>query len=134
MSDGRHCLRCARNAWQKLGNMNPEEAMEQYVALLSDRVPGWKKENYCVSPHFLRRCESIISCFPPSIYCLDCSTDMPLFMQVNEKVESEEPGKPDAVAPPDTSLFTGDQTDHTHERWFVDGFIGQHKLINSSQF
>ncbi|TXG52515.1 hypothetical protein EZV62_021684 [Acer yangbiense] len=44
--DGRHCLRCARNAWQKLGNMNPEEAMEQYVTLLSDRVPGWREENH----------------------------------------------------------------------------------------
>lgn len=49
MSDGRHCLRCARNAWQKLGNMSPEEAMEQYVTLLSDRVPGWMEENYSVS-------------------------------------------------------------------------------------
>ncbi|KAJ4701646.1 putative Acyl-CoA-binding domain 3 [Melia azedarach] len=34
------------NAWQKLGNMSPEEAMEQYVTLLSDRVPGWMEENY----------------------------------------------------------------------------------------
>ncbi|KAK2660160.1 hypothetical protein Ddye_006693 [Dipteronia dyeriana] len=34
------------NAWQKLGNMNPEEAMEQYVTLLSDRVPGWREENH----------------------------------------------------------------------------------------
>ncbi|KAH9689869.1 hypothetical protein KPL70_015654 [Citrus sinensis] len=95
-----HCLRCARNAWQKLGNMNPEEAMERYVALLSDRVPDWKEENY----------------------------------HVNDKLESEETVKPDAVAPSDTGSFTGDQTDHTHERWSVDGFIGQYKLINSSQF
>ncbi|KDP41642.1 hypothetical protein JCGZ_16049 [Jatropha curcas] len=29
------------NAWQRLGNMNPEVAMEQYVALVSDKVPGW---------------------------------------------------------------------------------------------
>lgn len=70
------------NAWQKLGNMNPEEAMEQYVALLSDRVPDWKEENY----------------------------------HVNDKLESEETVKPDAVAPSDTGSFTGDQTDHTHER------------------
>ncbi|KAI9200104.1 hypothetical protein LWI28_002806 [Acer negundo] len=34
------------NAWQKLGNMSPEEAMEQYVTLLSDRVPGWREENH----------------------------------------------------------------------------------------
>ncbi|XP_043708918.1 acyl-CoA-binding domain-containing protein 3-like isoform X2 [Telopea speciosissima] len=29
------------NAWQRLGNMNPEVAMEQYISLLSDSVPGW---------------------------------------------------------------------------------------------
>ncbi|KAF8404917.1 hypothetical protein HHK36_009812 [Tetracentron sinense] len=44
MSDGGHWLRCARNAWQQLGNMNPEEAMEQYIALLSDSIPGWMGE------------------------------------------------------------------------------------------
>ncbi|XVF39831.1 hypothetical protein PTKIN_Ptkin01aG0063700 [Pterospermum kingtungense] len=32
------------NAWQKLGNMSPDAAMEQYVALLSDRVPGWMED------------------------------------------------------------------------------------------
>ncbi|XP_006472276.2 acyl-CoA-binding domain-containing protein 3-like isoform X1 [Citrus sinensis] len=74
------------NAWQKLGNMNPEEAMERYVALLSDRVPDWKEENY----------------------------------HVNDKLESEETVKPDAVAPSDTGSFTGDQTDHTHERWSLE--------------
>ncbi|CAL0332754.1 unnamed protein product [Lupinus luteus] len=31
------------NAWQKLGNMNPEVAMEQYISLVSDKVPGWMK-------------------------------------------------------------------------------------------
>ncbi|XP_057504854.1 acyl-CoA-binding domain-containing protein 5-like isoform X1 [Actinidia eriantha] len=29
------------NAWQRLGNMNPEVAMEKYIALLSDKVPEW---------------------------------------------------------------------------------------------
>ncbi|PSS19716.1 Acyl-CoA-binding domain-containing protein [Actinidia chinensis var. chinensis] len=29
------------NAWKRLGNMNPEVAMEQYIALLSDKVPEW---------------------------------------------------------------------------------------------
>nr|CAD1830474.1 unnamed protein product [Ananas comosus var. bracteatus] len=29
------------NAWQSLGNMNPEVAMEQYVALLSGNIPEW---------------------------------------------------------------------------------------------
>ncbi|KAF8406230.1 hypothetical protein HHK36_008315 [Tetracentron sinense] len=44
MSDGGHWLRCARNAWQRLGNMNPEEAMEQYITLLSESVPRWMGE------------------------------------------------------------------------------------------
>ncbi|KAK8683908.1 hypothetical protein V6N13_039953 [Hibiscus sabdariffa] len=34
------------NAWQRLGNMNPEAAMEQYVTLLSDKVPGWMEGNF----------------------------------------------------------------------------------------
>ena len=34
---------CARNAWQKLGNMNPDVAMELYIALLSEKVPGWSQ-------------------------------------------------------------------------------------------
>ncbi|KAJ8762451.1 hypothetical protein K2173_007890 [Erythroxylum novogranatense] len=29
------------NAWQRLGNMNPEMAMEQYIALVSNKVPDW---------------------------------------------------------------------------------------------
>ncbi|KAI3491382.1 hypothetical protein L1887_44310 [Cichorium endivia] len=29
------------NAWQKLGNMDPDVAMEQYITLLSEKVPGW---------------------------------------------------------------------------------------------
>lgn len=32
------------NAWQKLGNMSPEVAMEQYISLLSDKFPGWMKD------------------------------------------------------------------------------------------
>ncbi|KAE9599998.1 putative FERM/acyl-CoA-binding protein, 3-helical bundle [Lupinus albus] len=32
------------NAWQKLGNMSPEVAMEQYISLVSDKVPGWIKD------------------------------------------------------------------------------------------
>lgn len=49
MSDRGHWLRCARNAWQKLGNMSPEVAMEQYIDLLSDRVPGWTEDKFAVS-------------------------------------------------------------------------------------
>ncbi|CAL0331775.1 unnamed protein product [Lupinus luteus] len=33
------------NAWQQLGNMRPELAMEQYISLLSESVPDWM-ENY----------------------------------------------------------------------------------------
>lgn len=29
------------NSWQKLESMNPEEAMEKYITILSDKVPGW---------------------------------------------------------------------------------------------
>ncbi|KAL0323014.1 UNVERIFIED_CONTAM: Acyl-CoA-binding domain-containing protein 3 [Sesamum angustifolium] len=29
------------NAWQRLGSMGREEAMEQYIRLLSDSIPGW---------------------------------------------------------------------------------------------
>ena len=49
MSDGGHCLRCARNAWQRLGNMNPEVAIEQYIALVTDKVPGWMEDTSTVS-------------------------------------------------------------------------------------
>uniref|UniRef100_A0A2N9ELY4 ACB domain-containing protein n=1 Tax=Fagus sylvatica TaxID=28930 RepID=A0A2N9ELY4_FAGSY len=34
------------NAWQRLGNMNPDVAMEQYINLLSDRVPGWMEDKF----------------------------------------------------------------------------------------
>ncbi|KAF7830562.1 subtilisin-like protease SBT1.7 [Senna tora] len=40
-----HFCQQSMNAWQKLGNMNPEVAMEQYVTLLSDKVPGWEQGN-----------------------------------------------------------------------------------------
>ncbi|XP_009615144.1 acyl-CoA-binding domain-containing protein 3 isoform X2 [Nicotiana tabacum] len=33
------------NAWQRMGSMNPEVAMEQYIELLSDHVPGWTHQN-----------------------------------------------------------------------------------------
>ncbi|KAM0942381.1 putative acyl-CoA-binding protein, ACBP [Dioscorea sansibarensis] len=31
-------------AWQKLGNMNPEVAMEQYINLLSESIPEWMEQ------------------------------------------------------------------------------------------
>lgn len=42
-------LHCARNAWQQLGNMSAEVAMEQYITLLSERVPGWMQDVHGVS-------------------------------------------------------------------------------------
>ncbi|MED6113206.1 hypothetical protein PIB30_068733 [Stylosanthes scabra] len=32
------------NAWQKLGNMTPDAAMEKYISVLSDKAPGWIKD------------------------------------------------------------------------------------------
>ncbi|PWA58784.1 FERM/acyl-CoA-binding protein, 3-helical bundle [Artemisia annua] len=31
------------DAWQKLGNMDPEVAMEKYITLLSEKVPEWSQ-------------------------------------------------------------------------------------------
>ncbi|XP_038717096.1 acyl-CoA-binding domain-containing protein 3-like isoform X2 [Tripterygium wilfordii] len=33
------------NAWQRLGSMSPEMAMEQYIEHLSEQVPGWIEDN-----------------------------------------------------------------------------------------
>ncbi|KAL3813661.1 hypothetical protein ACJIZ3_014929 [Penstemon smallii] len=33
------------NAWQKLGNMSQEIAMEKYVSILTKAIPQWKGEN-----------------------------------------------------------------------------------------
>ncbi|XP_048322595.1 acyl-CoA-binding domain-containing protein 3 [Ziziphus jujuba] len=33
------------NAWQRLGNMSPEMAMEQYITILSDNIPGWREDH-----------------------------------------------------------------------------------------
>ncbi|KAK9165931.1 hypothetical protein Scep_001122 [Stephania cephalantha] len=38
------------NAWRKLGNMSPAVAMEQYISILSEGIPGWegeKSDKYC---------------------------------------------------------------------------------------
>lgn len=39
----------ARNAWQQLGEMTPEMAMEQYIWLLSEKIPGWMRDQFRVS-------------------------------------------------------------------------------------
>ncbi|CAN8230739.1 unnamed protein product [Cochlearia groenlandica] len=36
------------NAWQKLGNMSQEEAMEQYLALVSKEIPGFMSTSHTV--------------------------------------------------------------------------------------
>ncbi|KAL5209016.1 hypothetical protein ABZP36_004639 [Zizania latifolia] len=33
------------SAWQKLGNMHPEIAMEKYMNILSETIPGWMGDN-----------------------------------------------------------------------------------------
>ncbi|RVW57451.1 hypothetical protein CK203_078852 [Vitis vinifera] len=47
------------NAWQRLGNMSPEAAMEQYVALLSRDIPGWSVDDPLEAVTYLFRCRSI---------------------------------------------------------------------------
>lgn len=32
---------CCRQAWQKLGAMPPEEAMEKYIELVTQLYPAW---------------------------------------------------------------------------------------------
>ncbi|XP_041021692.1 acyl-CoA-binding domain-containing protein 3-like [Juglans microcarpa x Juglans regia] len=34
------------NAWQRLGRMSPEVAMEQYIKILSDKVPAWMEGEF----------------------------------------------------------------------------------------
>lgn len=34
----------ARNAWQKLGNMPQEEAMHNYIGILTSIDPTWHKD------------------------------------------------------------------------------------------
>lgn len=53
MSGREGWLRCARNAWQKLGTMNPEAAMEQYIMLLNKSIPGLD-EKVCERSSFLQ--------------------------------------------------------------------------------
>jgi len=38
-----------RIAWRQLGVMSPEQAMEQYISLLSEIIPDWIAENPYVS-------------------------------------------------------------------------------------
>lgn len=118
MSDGRPCLRCARNAWQRLGNMNPEEAMEQYVKLLSERVPGWMEEHCSVSL-FLMHCQIMFSLVNSTSSTVWIIIRMPFSMQGDNKLESHKAGIPDAAAPELVS-FSDHQTNFTHKRLFAE--------------
>lgn len=42
-----------RSAWQKLGNMNPEIAMEKYMNLLSETIPGWMMNETLVIYYYI---------------------------------------------------------------------------------
>ncbi|KAE8725747.1 Detected protein of unknown function [Hibiscus syriacus] len=55
------------NAWQRLGNMNPEAAMEQYVTLLSDKVPGWMEDNSDGERNFRSADEGVPGSIAPDI-------------------------------------------------------------------
>lgn len=39
--EGPFLMACARNAWQKLGIIGPEEAMHRYIAVVSEISPSW---------------------------------------------------------------------------------------------
>ncbi len=41
----RETLRCCRNAWRRLGNMNQDTAMERYIELLSGSIPWWLQDD-----------------------------------------------------------------------------------------
>lgn len=62
MSDREGWLRCARNAWQKLGTMNPEAAMEQYIMLLNKSIPGLD-EKVCEGSSFFSLCITVTPFF-----------------------------------------------------------------------
>lgn len=53
--------------------MSPDTAMDQYVTMLSDKVPRWKEETCVVSPLLLGAPDLIAAYpfpFPPVIECM----------------------------------------------------------------
>lgn len=42
-------VKCARNAWHKLGAMDPEEAMQKYITIVSELYPSWADGSTSVS-------------------------------------------------------------------------------------
>ncbi|XP_068639943.1 acyl-CoA-binding domain-containing protein 3-like isoform X2 [Aristolochia californica] len=61
-------VRAKWNAWQQLGNMNPDLAMEQYITLVLESIPDWKEsicakwEEQIVSPKKVSRMEGLGLC------------------------------------------------------------------------
>ncbi|XP_020591036.1 acyl-CoA-binding domain-containing protein 3-like [Phalaenopsis equestris] len=47
------------HAWQKLGSMTPEEAMEQYISLLSKSIPGWIVESLAEDAMLIKANDSL---------------------------------------------------------------------------
>ncbi|KAL8487615.1 hypothetical protein ACS0TY_023627 [Phlomoides rotata] len=46
------------NAWQRLGSMSQEAAMEQYIRVLSDSIPGWMHD-YSADDNIQRKLEAV---------------------------------------------------------------------------
>ncbi|XP_006285009.2 acyl-CoA-binding domain-containing protein 3 isoform X2 [Capsella rubella] len=61
------------NAWQKLGNMSQEEAMEQYLALVSKEVPGLMNAGHTVGK--MSEMETSV-CLPPNSGSLEDPTNL----------------------------------------------------------
>ena len=103
--------------------MNPEAAMEQYVALLSDRVPGWMEDNSDVSPLLFRQwlcLISLVTSITENIWQNFILTRF--FLQGELKFESADPKIPGAMAP-DINSFPDQEKIFTQERWFDVGYL-----------
>jgi hypothetical protein len=47
------CLSYARNAWQRLGTMPTEEAMQNYINIVDELFPSWASGSPLVTSNFL---------------------------------------------------------------------------------
>lgn len=57
------CSFCfARQAWQKLGTMPPEEAMEKYIDIVDELYPTWAAGLASVRPESFSSFKSTVSC------------------------------------------------------------------------
>lgn len=74
-------------AWQKLGNMTPEVAMERYIALLSKYIPGWAEAKSGKDAKCARGNDSIAGLSDPSNPDLKLSLQSQLFSETQRKSE-----------------------------------------------